>query len=208
MIFDIDQLAELKHLGCMFSDISNDVFQNLKVETSSLENNQKMISGLTSNGVATHYHFNQTDSFKQFQYFIESKVQKYLRLFPKYINEFDIFSDDVPIMLDKPWFNIQKNHEFIPNHNHTGFLSYSGWIQVPFERSQIQGASSCFEFIYPSVGRLKTLPLHVDRSFEGKIMFFPSALMHCVYPFYNSDIPRISFSGNIMFDTSKTKKSV
>ena len=39
--------------------------------------------------------------------------------------------------------------------------------------------------------------LDVDNEYEGKIMMFPSSLVHCVYPFYTSDDYRISLSGNI-----------
>jgi hypothetical protein len=47
------------------------------------------------------------------------------------------------------------------------------------------------------------MQLPVDKTFEGKIAFFPSKLSHCVYPFYSSDGIRISISGNIKLDSKK-----
>ena len=32
---------------------------------------------------------------------------------------------------------------------------------------------------------------------EGTMLFFPSKLLHAVYPFYNCDKERVSISGNI-----------
>jgi inosine/xanthosine triphosphate pyrophosphatase family protein len=46
-------------------------------------------------------------------------------------------------------------------------------------------------------------PIENDKTFEGKIAFFPSKLSHCVYPFYSSDDVRISISGNIKLDSKK-----
>ena len=34
---------------------------------------------------------------------------------------------------------------------------------------------------------------------EGNILFFPAALRHTVYPFYNFDEPRISIAGNLWY---------
>jgi hypothetical protein len=43
--------------------------------------------------------------------------------------------------------------------------------------------------------------MYVDKEWEGKIALFPAKLNHLVYPFYTSDEPRISISGNIGFAT-------
>ena len=39
---------------------------------------------------------------------------------------------------------------------------------------------------------------------EGTMLFFPAHLHHQVYPFYNCKEDRISISGNIAIDTSRT----
>jgi hypothetical protein len=40
----------------------------------------------------------------------------------------------------------------------------------------------------------------VDKTFEGKMLFFPATLSHSVNPFYTSDDYRISIAGNIGVD--------
>jgi hypothetical protein len=40
--------------------------------------------------------------------------------------------------------------------------------------------------------------IEADRSYENKMIIFPSSLQHCVYPFFTSDDYRISLSGNIV----------
>ena len=46
-------------------------------------------------------------------------------------------------------------------------------------------------------GKIELWPLNVDKSFEGKIVFFPAPQVHEVFPFYTSDGYRITVSGNI-----------
>ena len=47
------------------------------------------------------------------------------------------------------------------------------------------------------LGRIFDLPVHVDKSYEGKMLMFPSFVQHGVYPFYTSDDYRITVSGNV-----------
>ena len=133
----------------------------------------------------------------------------YLNTYKDYLRMFRSFSNNVPFVCDAPWYNLQKKYEFVPNHTHDGVLSYSAWIKIPYnlldETADGQYAS-CFEFTYVgTTGTVLSELIKVDKSFEGKIMMFPSSLTHCVYPFYTSDSTRVSVSGNILFDTIKSK---
>jgi len=203
---NIPNIAELSQIGCMFSSIPHDVFEQLKVESNMLEsNNQLLTSGLTNKNVSTHYFFNQDSNFEKFRQFINNEVHRYVNIYPSYLNEFSYFTNNVPVVLGKPWFNIQKAGEFLPNHIHDGLLSYSGWIKVPYTLEDKSSVTSCFQFTYPWMSKLRNISLPVDQSFEGMMIVFPSSLMHCVYPFYNNDETRISFSGNLMFDTTESK---
>ena len=40
-------------------------------------------------------------------------------------------------------------------------------------------------------------PIPVEKGWEGKLVMFPSLLMHSVTPFRTSDDYRISISGNL-----------
>ena len=48
-------------------------------------------------------------------------------------------------------------------------------------------------------GEIITHRLNIDKTWEGKIVMFPSYLMHTVYPFFTSDEYRISIAGNIHY---------
>ena len=39
--------------------------------------------------------------------------------------------------------------------------------------------------------------IQFDKTYEGKGFIFPAFLKHVVYPFYTTDLPRITMSGNI-----------
>ena len=59
--------------------------------------------------------------------------------------------------------------------------------------------NSLFEFIFIDfLGRLASSRIDVDKSYEGTLIMFPSALNHTVHPFYTSDDYRISISGNLV----------
>ena len=53
------------------------------------------------------------------------------------------------------------------------------------------------------LGGIDHIILNVDKSFEGKIIMFPSHLQHEVFPFYTSDDYRITVSGNAVFDVDR-----
>jgi hypothetical protein len=199
----------LKNCGIILDDIPSELFSKIKEEAKYLEEqNQKMISGLTGNGVAKHFFMNQTYQ-KEFLSYIIGLKNVYLNIYPDYMLAFKSLSHNVPFVCGTPWFNIQKKGEFIPMHNHDGLLSYSAWIKIPYdaeEETKNGKYASCFQFNYSTItGNTFTEIIKIDKSFEGKIMIFPSALPHCVYPFYTSNDTRISMSGNVLFDTEKSK---
>ena len=78
-------------------------------------------------------------------------------------------------------------------------------MKIPYdinEELKIGKYASTFEFIYNSIiGTSFNKIIPVNKNDIGKIIFFPSKLNHCVYPFYSSDGTRISISGNIKFLT-------
>jgi hypothetical protein len=106
------------------------------------------------------------------------------------------------------WSNFQKKHEFNPMHTHDGIYSFVIWLKVPFYFQDEILTDMCkltnmprpgmFSFVYTNVfGESRESEFVVDRTSEGTIMLFPSALPHMVYPFSTADGYRISISGNI-----------
>ena len=108
------------------------------------------------------------------------------------------------------WANYQYKHEFNPSHRHNGVYSFVIWLKIPYhweeqnKLSHLKGIKEIdkkpglFEFEYINIlGHIKTFSYLLNSDYEGTMLFFPAALRHCVYPFYNTDEPRISISGNI-----------
>ena len=146
--------------------------------------------------------------------YIFKLVQRYEQSFD-YLGTINYLTDNVPLELESMWVNFQEKHEYNPAHIHSGVYSFAIWIQVPYriedEREYGPGKNSnhnvagCFEFLYStSLGNLVTKTLPVDKTWEGKIVFFPAKLHHQVYPFFTSDDYRISISGNVKLKTSNS----
>ena len=54
--------------------------------------------------------------------------------------------------------------------------------------------TSRLEFFKIIRGQLESVTTNMDKSWEGKLLMFPSLLHHQVYPFYTSDGIRITVS--------------
>ena len=117
-------------------------------------------------------------------------------------------------VLSNWWVNYQKKHEFNPVHDHTGLYSFVIWVKIPteFEKQHdiqvkkginpIGAMAGDFEFEYTNIiGKHCSFVYNMGQYIEGKMVFFPSDLKHCVYPFYECDEERISVSGNICLGT-------
>ena len=113
------------------------------------------------------------------------------------------------LTVESVWVNMQKKLEVNPLHNHDGTLSFVAWLHVPFKLEDERNMPNCknsrtvelastFQFVYNTVlGKIVNTPLFVENGWEGKIVMFPSPLLHIVYPFQTSDDYRISIAGNL-----------
>jgi len=120
------------------------------------------------------------------------------------------------LSLGKFWVNYQKQYEFNPPHNHAGLFSFVIFMKIPTHWKEqhalpITGNSnspsaSDFAFIMeqgPGPVRLLNIPLGSED--EGRMLLFPSWLVHQVYPFYGTEEDRITMSGNVnSFDNIKS----
>jgi len=120
------------------------------------------------------------------------------------------------LTLSNLWINKQKKYEFNPLHRHGGLVSFVCWIQIPYNledelnfnncKNSITKCNSLFEFSFTNyLGNIINLKLNIDKSWEGKCIFFDSKLNHQVYPFYTSDDYRISVSGNFIMEQENDK---
>jgi hypothetical protein len=150
---------------------------------------------------------------------LNNVVFKYLKAYDdttEYTYRINLLTNDCPMVIDDPWVNFQKKHEFNPPHNHGGIVSFVIWIKIPYniedenatagsKKSQTPLAGQ-FSFHYTNVlGKISHYHIPADNSVEGTLLIFPSELNHSVNPFYTSDDYRISVSGNVKFLTSQDK---
>jgi hypothetical protein len=129
--------------------------------------------------------------------------------FLNFLNKLNILSNAKPYYLDSFWCNFMKKHEFNPVHTHEGLFSFVIFVQIPYSlkkeenyfgevRAKEEIQTSKFNFLNTDHhGRIITTSVNVDKSFEGKMIMFPSHQTHLVYPFYTSNKYRITVSGNI-----------
>ena len=63
-----------------------------------------------------------------------------------------------------------------------------------------------FAFAYTdTLGDVITSTYNLTPEYEGYMLFFPARLRHCVYPFYETENPRISIAGNLSFSPEYKK---
>ena len=110
--------------------------------------------------------------------------------------------------LEEMWVNYQNQHEYNPTHDHGGIYSFAAWLKIPTwyeDQAKIGNAAGAstsyngtFNFQYLDIfGNHRTVRYDLTPEYENTLLFFPSCLQHCVYPYYNCDEQRISISGNI-----------
>ena len=141
-------------------------------------------------------------------------------LFDKYNQEFKNLGTDIPVNQIHPyylqafWVNYQKEGEFNPLHDHNGVYSFVIWMKIPTKHDEQRknpialnsntDLLSAFEFHFLNIlGQKNCHTYRMNPEMEGTLLFFPSNLQHCVYPFYNCKEDRISISGNIALNTTK-----
>ena len=136
-------------------------------------------------------------------------LEEMARAYQKEWNYFDKKDLNKDLKVESVWVNMQKKLEVNPLHNHDGTLSFVAWLYIPFKledernmpnckNSRTMEISSTFQFVYnTALGTIANCPMFVESGWEGKIVMFPSKLLHIVYPFQTSDDYRISIAGNL-----------
>ena len=141
-------------------------------------------------------------------------------LVDKYMEEWENIGASLPTNQQHPyhmsswWVNYQNQTEFNPLHKHSGVYSFVLWMKIPtsfFDQkkkaiaAQINDNSiSNFLFHYLNIlGQSMSYNYEMSPGCEGTMIFFPSQLLHVVYPFYDCDEDRISVSGNVSLNTTK-----
>jgi hypothetical protein len=196
------------NLGYLIEDVPLHILAEVKKEIRKIAADMKSFpsaASLLSGNIEDE--FTLTDCRSFLEPYILNLVKAYDQHF-NYTPSINSLDTNIPVRLNNLWVNFQKKHEFNPNHNHTGVMSFVIWIKIPYNlQTELNAApgrrsngniASAFQFTYSdALGNHKTQDLYLDKSAEGKILLFPNKMIHCVYPFYTSDEYRISVSGNI-----------
>lgn len=133
-----------------------------------------------------------------------------------YRQEFNNIGDWVPInnrhpyFLQSWWVNFQNQNEFVPVHDHKGVYSFIIWLKIPTKHQEQNQNSqarspkiSAFQMFYLDIlGSICQMTYEMNPEMENTMLFFPSSLKHCGYPFFNCDGEKISIAGNISINTS------
>ena len=198
--------SHLPNLGFTQGNIPSEIYQALNQEIVDIHTNDKDIVRMNHSlaGQITR-EYQITKSLPLLDPFLEEMGRAYQK-------EWDYYPKKNPnkdLKVESVWVNMQKKLEFNPLHGHDGTLSFVAWLYVPFKLEDERNIENCknsrtveltstFQFVYSTVlGKISNAPLFVESGWEGKIVMFPSELLHIVYPFQTSDDYRISIAGNL-----------
>ncbi len=128
------------------------------------------------------------------------------------VSQNSLLGSETQLVLNSFWVNYQYKTEFNPYHNHTGVYSFAIWLKIPYawedqkklpqfrdmKEGDIKAGNFEFEYI-DSLGDVRSFAYNLSAKSEGCMVFFPAKLRHCVYPFYETEEPRISIAGNLSY---------
>ena len=184
-------------------DVPSNVIDYLKNNITDIKANENL-----AGHIKQEYHYENWPDYVS-NFVLKNTMHDYFKDFRDKIN---ILSSDKPFYIKRLWVNLQKKYEFNPIHDHTGLFSFIIFLKIPYDLKDedevfpdVNGKKSTSRLCFlvnsnfsDAIG-VKDLLVDVDKSFEGKMLMFPSKLQHLVYPFYTSDDYRITVSGNVNF---------
>ena len=110
--------------------------------------------------------------------------------------------------IQNSWVVRQFENEYNPIHYHSGHISGAGFLKVPSslgshtqksKTDQMNYLGGNLQLINGSKMFLSPSTINIEPKI-GEMYFFPAYLMHCVYPFKNSNEERRSISFNASID--------
>ena len=201
------QHSHLPNIGLTNGIIPPEIYQALNQEIIDIHTNDKDIVRMNhslAGQITKEYQI--TKSLPLLNPFLEEMGRAYQKEWNYYPKE---NPNNNKLTVESVWVNMQKKLEVNPLHNHDGTLSFVAWLYVPFKLEDERNMENCknsrtvelastFQFVYTTVlGKIVNSPMFVESGWEGRIVMFPSKLLHIVYPFQTSDDYRISIAGNL-----------
>jgi hypothetical protein len=199
--------SHLPNIGLTNGKIPPNIYQALNQEIVDIHTNDKDILKMNhslAGQITKEYQI--TKSRQLLDPYLEEMGRAYQKEWNYYPKE---NPNNNKLKVESVWVNMQKKLEVNPLHNHDGTLSFVAWLYVPFKLEDERNMENCknsrtvelastFQFVYTTaLGTIANCPMFVESGWEGKIIMFPSKLLHMVYPFQTSDDYRISIAGNL-----------
>ena len=204
-------IKEFDNYGYLITDIEENLLLSVKNEIK--KNNMVSISDEVDGHVSGTYSLK--DSLSDLENIVMPHFIEYDRHYNYVATNYSTLTDDLNIVMNDAWVSLQKKHEFNPGHRHPGLMSFVIWLDIPYTREdEIKSSpgkskrnkSGCFTMYYTnSIGDVETKDILLDKSYNNKIILFPSKIKHSVSPFYSTDLTRVSVAGNFFFETKGIK---
>ena len=198
--------THLPNVGLTQGSIPSDIYQTLNQEIVDIHNDDSKALRMNpslAGQITKEYQI--TKSLPLLNPFLEEMGRAYQKEWDHYPKE----NPNNNLTVESVWVNMQKKLEVNPLHNHDGTLSFVAWLYVPFKLEDERNMENCknsrtvqlastFQFVYNNaLGTISNCPMFVEKGWEGRIVMFPSKLLHIVYPFQTSDDYRVSIAGNL-----------
>jgi len=207
------KVHSIPNRGFLLVDVPVDVLSSINNEINSISSNRTASKKMTKELVGQIANeFEMFDSRSTIEKLSLELINEYERHFKHASLRCDVLQNLKlnPSMfeLGPLWVNFQKKYEYNPPHKHSGVYSFVMWIKIPYNIQDERNAENSinsfrnsngifyFQFI-DSLGEINKFSFDADKSYEGKMLFFPAEMWHGVNPFFTSDNERISVSGNI-----------
>ena len=199
--------THLPNVGLTQGSIPSDIYQTLNQEIVDIHNDDSKALRMNpslAGQITKEYQI--TKSLPLLNPFLEEMGRAYQKEWNYYPKE---NPNNNKLTVESVWVNMQKKLEVNPLHNHDGTLSFVAWLYVPFKLEDERNMENCknsrtvqlastFQFVYNNaLGTISNCPMFVEKGWEGRIVMFPSKLLHIVYPFQTSDDYRVSIAGNL-----------
>jgi len=222
--WELDQ-KKFKHLGINHYDLPTNMYDWLKIKSFEAKDKGYDARNRLIGHIQNEYFIRANGDIDDLgvdndQTYLELEKWLSTRSFEKPANMFHdqhyILKNNHTLSINSLWVNFQKKYEFNPPHIHGGIFSFIIFINVPYDlkdemkyfsvgKNGLATHSSRLYFLTISnlnhhMNGIELVTLDVDKSYEGKILIFPSILTHGVQPFYTSDDYRVTISGNLVFD--------
>ena len=198
---------EFPNTGFYQTKLTDNELFSIKKEIDSIQENFNSSTSFNNNLAGNLDHeYVLRDSKQSLEELLVPLIQEYNNTCG-ILGNYNIMNKSLPLYLDTAWVNFQGKHEFNPNHNHEGVLSFVIWITGPYNlneelntglgKKSNHNVPGAFEFQYTSTtGQILKYTIPVNKEMENSIIVFPASMTHCAYPFSLSEDYRISVSGN------------